>query len=71
MQQLNVQNGLAFFFLFSFIPFSSLWSKTAVKPLKSKKSPGGKILKKCENVWKSAKKCEKVPRRFCPLVVAL
>ena len=26
---------------------------------------------KCENVRKSAKKCEKVPRRFCPLVVAL
>ena len=33
--------------------------------------PGGKILKNCENVWKSAKKCEKVPRRFCPSVVAL
>ena len=34
---------------------------------------GGKILKnseKCESVWKSAKKCEKAPRRFCPLVVA-
>ena len=21
---------------------------------------------KCEKVWKSAKKCEKVPKRFCP-----
>ena len=28
-------------------------------------------MKKCENVWKSAKKCGKVPRRFCPLVAAL
>ena len=91
----NVQNGLVFFFLFSFILFysfysllfsfilfyspilfysllfsfilfSSLWTKTVVKPLNSnKKSLEEKIfLKKCENVWKSAKKCEKVPRRF-------
>ena len=28
-------------------------------------------MKSSEKVWKSAKKCEKVPRRFCPLVVAL
>ena len=32
----NVQNGLVFFFLFSFI-FSSLWTKTVVKPFNSKK----------------------------------
>ena len=32
-----------------------------------------KTLKKCANVWKSAKKCGKMPRRFwfCPSVVAL
>ena len=33
----NVQNGLVFFFLFSFVIFSSLLTKTVVKPLNSKK----------------------------------
>ena len=72
----KVQNGLVFFFLFSFILFYSLWTKTAVKPLNYKKSPGGKILKKCEKVWKSVEKCQKVwksaetilPFSCCPLV---
>ena len=41
------------------------------KGLNFKKSPGGKILKKCEKCGKVPKKCEKVPKRFCPLVVAL
>ena len=53
----KVQNGLVFFFLFSF-----------KQTLNFKESPGGKILKKCE---KSVEECEKVPKRFCPLVVAL
>ena len=39
--------------------------------LNFKRSPGGKILKRGEKVWKSVKKCEKVPKRFCPLVVAI
>ena len=62
----NVQNGLVFFFLFSFILFYYLWTKTE-KVLEEKKKLSEKVWK----VWKSAKKCEKVPRRFCPLVVAL
>ena len=37
--------------------------------LNFKQSPGGKILKKCEKVWKSAKKCETVPKRFCPYLL--
>ena len=56
----NVQNGLVFFFLFSFIIFSYLWTKTAVKPLNSKKSRGGKILKNSEQVWKCVENCQKV-----------
>ena len=72
----NAQNGLVLFFFFSFILFSSLWAKTVVKPLNSKKkswriSSKKKTLKMCDSVWKSAKKCGKVPRRFCPLVVGL
>ena len=52
----HVQNGLVFLILFSFILLRE-----------------GLILEKekCENVWKRAEKCEKVPKRFCPLVVAL
>ena len=50
----NVQNGLAFLFLFSykkaFILREKSWRKNS------------------EKVWK---KCEKVPKQFCPLVVAL
>ena len=48
----NVQNGLVFFFLFSLILFSCLWTKTAVKPSILRKSLGGKILKNSEKVWK-------------------
>ena len=57
----NVQNGLVFFFLFSFIIFSYLWTKTVVKLLNSTKKSWGK---KCEKVPKSAKECEKVPNDF-------
>ena len=35
-----------------------------LKSLNFKKTPGG-------NFWKSVKKCGNVPKRFCPLVVAL
>ena len=51
-----------------------VWSFSFIllkKGLNFKKSPGGRVLKMCEKVQKSAKKCEKVPNRFCPLVVAL
>ena len=65
----NVQNGLVFLFLLSFIIFSSLCTKTVAKPLNSKKKSWRKSYE--EKVRKSAKKCEKVPKRFCPLVVAL
>ena len=58
-----------------FVSLSSLWTKAVVKSLNSKRKSwrksSEKLWKKCENVWRSAKKCEKVPRRFCPLVVAL
>ena len=49
----KVQDPLVFFFLFSFILLR--------KALILRESPGGKSVKKCENV----------PNRFCPLVVAL
>ena len=39
---------------------SSLWTKTVVKPLMLRKTPGGKILKNSENVWKCVEKCQKV-----------
>ena len=72
----NVQNGLAFFFLFSFILFSYFWTKTAVNPLIPRKSRGGKILKNSEKVWKCVENCQKVwksaetilPFSCCPLV---
>ena len=38
------------------------------KGLNFERSPGGQIWKSVE---KCEKKCEKVPKRFCPLVVAL
>ena len=66
MQQLTCKMVGSFSFyslLLSFRVFEL--NKAVVKPLNSKKSPGGKILKtlkKCEKVWKSAKKFEKVPR---------
>ena len=68
----DVQNGLVFFIIFSFILFSSLWTKAVVKPLDSKKKSW---TKNYEKLWKSVKLCGKVPksvkkvRRFCPSVV--
>ena len=45
------------------------------KSLHLKKSPGGKKSEKYGKVWKSVNvekcECEKVPKRFCSLVVAL
>ena len=41
------------------------------KGLILRESPGGKSVEKCGKVWRSVEKCEKVPTRFCPLVVAL
>ena len=52
----NVQNGLVLLLFFSYY-----------KSLTLKKSPGGKLLKKCEKVWKSLKKCEQVPKPILPL----
>ena len=66
----NVQNGLVFFFLFSLILFPYLWTKTAVKPLNSKKK-SWRI--NSEKLWKSVKMCGTLPKsaKKCPLVVAL
>ena len=58
----NVQKGLVFFFLFSFILFSSLWTKTVVKHLNSKKKSRRKNSEKLWKVWKSVEKCQK-PRK--------
>ena len=55
----NVQNGLVFLFLFSFILFSYLWTKTAVKPLNSKKKSWRK---NSEKLWKSVRMCGKLPK---------
>ena len=62
--------------LFSFILFSSLWTKTVLKRLNSKRKSRRKILKKlwkkcenvekCQKVWKSAKTI--LPFRYCPPV---
>ena len=41
------------------------------KGLNLKRSPGGILLKMCGQVWTSAKKCDKEPKRFWPSVVAL
>ena len=77
-QQLTCKMVWSFFF-FSFILFYCLWTKTAVKPLNSKKSPGGKLLKNSEKVWKSVEKCQKVwksaetilPFSCCPFSFSL
>ena len=72
----NVQNGLVSFFLLSFILFSYFWTKTAVKPLNSKKKSWRK---NSEKLWKSVKMCGKLPKSVkkcrddlpfscCPLV---
>ena len=52
------------------LTWKMVWSSSfySQKSLNFKKSPGGKILQKCEKVWKRVKK---VPKQFCPLVVAL
>ena len=55
----NVQNGLVFFFLFSFIIFSSLLTKTVVKPLNAKKKSWRE---NSEKLRKSVKMCGKVPK---------
>ena len=55
-----MQNGLVFFFLFSFVLFSSPWTKTAVKPLNSKRKSWRK---NSEKLWKSVKMCGKVPKK--------
>ena len=47
-----------------------LWKKTP----NFKTSPGGEILNNSEQVWiclEKREKCEKVLKRFCPLVIAL
>ena len=57
----NVQHRFVQFFLLYFLLFCSPGAKT---PCFEGKSPGGKILKRCEKV-------RKIMKRFCPLVVAL
>ena len=59
--------------LFSFIIFYYLWTKTAVKPLNSKKKSWRKnsekvckSVEKCQKVWKSAETI--LPFSCCPLV---
>ena len=60
-------------FLLSFILFSSLWTRTAVKSLNSRQKSwrqnSEKLWKSVEKVWKSAKPCEKCRDEFCRLVV--
>ena len=62
----NVQNRFVQFFLLSFLLFYYPWAKT---PCFEGKSPGGKIMKKCQKVRKSAKNYETIlPFSCCPLV---
>ena len=64
MQQLTCKIDLSNSFYYLFFSFIIL----ELKPLVLKgKVPGGKIMKKCQKVRKSAK----IMKRFCPLVVAL
>ena len=65
VQQLTCKIDLSRSFYYLFFSFVLIELKPFV--LKGK-SPGGKILKKCD---KSVKKYEKIMKRFCPLVVAL
>ena len=58
----NVQNGLVFLLLFSLIIFSSLWTKTVVKHLNSKKKSWRK---NSEKLWISVKMCGKVCVKKC------
>ena len=73
----NVQHGWVFVFLFSFILFSYFWTKTAVKPLNSKKTSWRQNSEKLwKKVWKCVENCQKVwksaetmlPFSCCPLV---
>ena len=62
----NVQNRFVPFFLLSFLLFCSPWAQTLCFQVES---PGGKILKKCQKVWKSVKNYETIlPFSCCPLV---
>ena len=62
----NVQNRFVQFFLLSFLLFCYPWAKTLCF---EGESPGGKILKKCQKVWKSVKNYETIlPFSCCPLV---
>ena len=58
-----MQNGLVFFILFSLCSLNK-------NSLTLREAPGG-FFSICETFWKSAKKCDEVLKRFCPLVVAL
>ena len=60
----NVQHRFVQFFLLSFLFFCSHWARTLCF---EGESPGGKILKKCDKLWKGVK----IMKQFCPLVVAL
>ena len=61
-----MQNRFAPFFLLSFLLFCSHWPKTLCF---EGENPGGKILKKCEKVWKIMKNYETMlPFSCCPLV---
>ena len=55
----NVQNGVVFFFLFS------------LKKPSFKEKSWGKSSEKMRKIVENCEKCEKVPKRFCPLIVAL
>ena len=61
-----MQNRFALFFLLSFLIFCSPWAKTLCF---EGESPGGKIMKKCQKLWKSVKNYETIlPFSCCPLV---
>ena len=64
MQQLTCKIDSSNSFYYLFFSFIILELKA---PCFEGKSPGGKIMKKCQKVRKSAK----IMKRFCPLVVAL
>ena len=61
-----MQNRCVQFFLLSFLLFCSPWAKTLCF---QGESPGGKIMKKCEKVWKNVINYETIlPCSCCPLV---
>ena len=66
----------SFPFYYLLLSFRLFEPKTVVKPLNSKKNPGGKIMKKCEKcgekcqkVWKSAETI--LPFSCCPFSFSL